>query len=56
MGNGIGLYKKFISDFFYIVDLRSGEFRDVPIVSEWRKIKFLKYLSDLFKSLRMMMN
>ena len=41
----------------HIIDLRSGQFRGLPIIShcQWGKIKYLEYLSDLFKSLRMMM-
>ena len=34
----IGTYKMYISDFFYIDDLRSGHFRDLPIISQWAKI------------------
>ena len=30
---------KCISRFFYIGDLRSGHFRDLPIISQWAKIK-----------------
>ena len=52
---GIGLYKSYISD-FHIVDLRSGQFGDLPIVSDWAKNQVLKYLTHLFNSLRMMMN
>ena len=43
-------------DFFYIGDLRSGQFRDLPIISQWGKPKCLKYLSDLFNSFRTMLN
>ena len=35
----IGTYKMYILDFFYIGDLRSGHFRDLPIISQWAKIK-----------------
>ena len=45
----------YISD-FHIVDLRSGQFGDLPIVSDWAKNQVLKYLTHLFNSLRMMMN
>ena len=38
---GIGLYKSYISD-FHIVDLRSGQFGDLPIVSDWAKNQVLK--------------
>ena len=34
----IGTYKMFISD-FDIGDLMSGHFRDLPIISQWAKIK-----------------
>ena len=52
---GIGLYKLYISD-FHIVDLRSDQFGDLPIVSDWAKNQVPKYLTHLFNSLRMMMN
>ena len=43
--------------FFYIGDLRSGQFGDLPIISQCgKKLKCLKYLSDLFKSFRIMLN
>ena len=32
-------YNLHISDFFYIGDLRSGQFRDLPIISQWGKIQ-----------------
>ena len=34
----IGTYKMYILD-FDIGDLRSGRFRDLPIISQWAKIK-----------------
>ena len=34
-----GTYKTYFLDFFYIGDLRSGHFRDLPIISQWAKIK-----------------
>ena len=33
----------------HIIDLRSGQFPDLPILSQCGKIKYLKYLSDRFK-------
>ena len=42
-----------------IGDLRSGQFRDLPIPvgkSIWKKLKYLQYLSDQFKSFRTMLN
>ena len=33
----ISAYKTYISDFFYIGDLRSGHFCDLPIISQWAK-------------------
>ena len=41
---------------FYIGDLRSGQFRYLPIISQWGKLKCLKYWSALFKSLRTMLS
>ena len=41
--------------FFYIDDLRIGQFRDLPIIVNEEKLKCLKYLSDLFKSFRTML-
>ena len=40
----------------YIGDLRSGQFRDLPIISQCGKLKYLKYLLDLFKLFRTMLN
>ena len=35
----------FISDIFYIGDLRSGELYDLPFISQWgKKLKCLKHL------------
>ena len=42
-------YNFYISDFLYIRDLRSGHFRDLSIISQWGKLKCLKYLSGVFK-------
>ena len=42
----ISTYKMCISDFFYIGDLTSGHFRDLPIISQWAKIKLLFYASS----------
>ena len=36
---------KCISRIFYIGDLRSGHFRDLPIISQWAKIKLPVYAS-----------
>ena len=49
-----------ISRIFYIGDLRPGQFRDLPItymyLSHMEKLECLKYLSDLFKSFRIMLS
>ena len=33
------IYKTYLSDFFSICDLRSGQFHDLPIISQWRKFQ-----------------
>ena len=46
----IGTYKMYISD-FDIGDLRSGHFRDIPIISQWAKIKLpvLRFILSLYE-------
>ena len=47
----IGTYKMYILD-FYIGDLRSGHFRDLPIIiSQWAKIKLpvLYFILSLYE-------
>ena len=46
----IGTYKMYIS-FFDICDLRSGLFRDLPIISQWTKIKLLvlRFILSLYE-------
>ena len=42
------------SQIFYVGDLWSGQVCDLLIISPWKKLKYLKCLSDLFKSFRVM--
>ena len=44
-------YKTYISDFFYIGDLRSGHFCDLPIISQWAKnqLRYIYFGASLFE-------
>ena len=37
----IDTYNLYISDFFYICDQRSGQFRDLTIISQWAKMQIV---------------
>ena len=39
---GDRMYKRYISD-FYIGDLRSGQFCDLPIIRQWAKFQFILF-------------
>ena len=52
----LSICKLHISDFFNNLGLRSDYFRGPPIISQWGKIMYLSYASDLFESFRIMIN
>ena len=47
----ISAYKTYLSDFFYIGDLRSGHFCDLPIISQWAKtqLRYIYFDASLFE-------